>query len=823
MLYRVLVVALLATSAGWLTAADGGLRGFYRDNVDFTGALIERVDPTLDFAWGAAAPASGIAAYSFSVTWLGTIRAPAPGLWTIETLSDDGVEVVIDGKSVISNWTDHAPTVDSGSFAFEAGKAYPIRIRYYQGSGPATFRLSWRAPGQAAATVIPASALSSEWRPTAGTGTGLIGRYHVGRSLSGTGVERLDPTVSFSWGGRPPGPAGIPANGFSAEWVGEVEAPYDADYFFSTLSDDGVQLWIDDRLVIENWTDHGAAVNRGRIHLPAGRHRLRLRYYQATSDSLVHLRWSCPYFVETVVPADRLYPVAPTTRSLPTGDGQGASATLYPNGDFTGEAVERTAVPIAMDPSLMPEGFSGYRASGVWTARLRPYHDGDYAISVSSAGGVLVFLDGVLVINDWSRHERGAASTRVALRASQPAMLTVRWFCQNQTPHLRLWWAESQFAPEPIPVGQLEPVPAPVPTSLALATPTDSSLVDPVWIEGTVGGAAVSVVANGASQSVVRLGKHGWFATSGTDAPLGVRLRSDAPTPVTVTAAAGGVTQTRTASITWQPILLDDLPYGLERLTLRVGDRIRVGLSSGDAAIDTDYRGDALTPDVTAAAGSPAIVSWSSAGSFVLATRSGSGGVVRTLPVDVVAADLRGPIACQIGFSRTHAISWQGDASGQLVATSADDEMLVTTTSSGPSGAALTLLPLTSGSPRLLVRQGGAHGPVVAMCELDEFSVRCSGERTIAVIESMPDGTTLAEARLTLAPLVPQLDCRIWTIIAGVTLDDSTTSRQLSTSGFESYSDGRGAYVFRLIHDPATRGGYCHQHQFFQRGVRVSF
>ncbi len=47
-----------------------------------------------------------------------------------------------------------------------------------------------------------------------------------------------------------------------------------------TITDDGIRVWVDDRLVLERWDIHGSTIDR--IPLSAGRHRIRLEYFEAT-------------------------------------------------------------------------------------------------------------------------------------------------------------------------------------------------------------------------------------------------------------------------------------------------------------------------------------------------------------------------------------------------------------------------------------------------------------------------------------------------------------------------------------------------------------
>ena len=90
---------------------------------------------------------------------------------------------------------------------------------------------------------------------TPNTGTGLAGAYFNNVALTGSpALERVE-KVAFTWSDSP-GP-GVNANQFSVRWTGFVEAPSTGSYQFRTRSNDGVRLWINGLLVIDNWTAHG--------------------------------------------------------------------------------------------------------------------------------------------------------------------------------------------------------------------------------------------------------------------------------------------------------------------------------------------------------------------------------------------------------------------------------------------------------------------------------------------------------------------------------------------------------------------------------------
>jgi hypothetical protein len=71
---------------------------------------------------------------------------PLPkGRWRFQTLSDDGVRVLVDGKPVIENWTWHGPTYDEGFFVQPTAAVVPVVVEYFEIDGYATLRLQIEA------------------------------------------------------------------------------------------------------------------------------------------------------------------------------------------------------------------------------------------------------------------------------------------------------------------------------------------------------------------------------------------------------------------------------------------------------------------------------------------------------------------------------------------------------------------------------------------------------------------------------------------------------------------------------------------------------
>lgn len=140
--------------------ACGGVTGQYFNAVDFTMPVLTRVDPGVNFDWTAGSPAAGVNADLFSVRWTGTLTPKFSETYTFYLASNDGERFFLDDTAVIANFVDHVATPeDTGTIALTAGKAYKLRIDYYERYSNASINLSWSSPSQPR-EIIPTGALS---------------------------------------------------------------------------------------------------------------------------------------------------------------------------------------------------------------------------------------------------------------------------------------------------------------------------------------------------------------------------------------------------------------------------------------------------------------------------------------------------------------------------------------------------------------------------------------------------------------------------------------------------------------------------------------
>lgn len=137
---------------------------------------------------------------------------------------------------------------------------------------------------------------------------GLTGEYFNNAELFGQPVIiRNDSKVDFNWQGESPA-AGIERDGFSVRWKGKVKPVYSEKYTFLVSSDDGVRVWIDGKLLIDDWRDHSAAISKGSIELTAGiLYDIKLEYYENRGDASVRLMWESPRQRQAVIPQNALF------------------------------------------------------------------------------------------------------------------------------------------------------------------------------------------------------------------------------------------------------------------------------------------------------------------------------------------------------------------------------------------------------------------------------------------------------------------------------------------------------------------------------------
>jgi beta-glucosidase len=145
--------------------------------------------------------------------------------------------------------------------------------------------------GSANVKTIPTEALRTpDGKP------GLRGEYFNNQDYSGTPVVvRDDAVVDFQWGSQAPAP-GIHENFVCVRWTGRFIAPVSGKINLGTRSDDGSRLYLDGKLIADNWGNHDmTAPVVGEVTVEAGKsYDIRIDYVEDGGDAGMALVWQDP-------------------------------------------------------------------------------------------------------------------------------------------------------------------------------------------------------------------------------------------------------------------------------------------------------------------------------------------------------------------------------------------------------------------------------------------------------------------------------------------------------------------------------------------------
>ncbi|HUL17171.1 MAG TPA: glycoside hydrolase family 3 C-terminal domain-containing protein [Terriglobales bacterium] len=144
-------VGAIASATQFTTSPGGspGLSAEYFNNEDLKDApALTRTDERVDFEWGDGSYAAKGPVDHFSARWTGYFVPPKEDDYTFYVSADDGARLYIDGEHVIEDWQRHGETLDTYSMHLEAGKAYKVRLEYFENVGTATVRFGVAAASQ---------------------------------------------------------------------------------------------------------------------------------------------------------------------------------------------------------------------------------------------------------------------------------------------------------------------------------------------------------------------------------------------------------------------------------------------------------------------------------------------------------------------------------------------------------------------------------------------------------------------------------------------------------------------------------------------------
>ena len=147
---------------------------------------------------------------------------------------------------------------------------HEVKVEYYENGGDAVAKFNMTAD---AASTCPIGQYKAS--------------YFANQTLTGTPVtERCESAVDYNWGGGSPSGAGVGPDNFSVRWVGTRSFATTGTYTFTATADDGMRVYLDGSLAIDQWKDQSATSYTASPTVTAGNHEVKIEYYENGGDAV---------------------------------------------------------------------------------------------------------------------------------------------------------------------------------------------------------------------------------------------------------------------------------------------------------------------------------------------------------------------------------------------------------------------------------------------------------------------------------------------------------------------------------------------------------
>jgi hypothetical protein len=261
---------------------DTGWLATYWNNTILAGEpVLQRRESAIDHNWGFGSPHPAVEPDRFSARWTNTLPFP-PGGYRFVVTVDDGARLWVDGRLIINEWQVQSERTFTAEIYLAGG--VPIRLEHFENTGVALIRLTWQR----------ITVFSERWHA----------EYYNNRTLSGEpALIRDDAAIDFDWGADSPAPGIINSDAFSVRWQRRIDLPA-GQYRFTVTADDGARLWLNGRLLIDEWRPQPATTFERETSLPGGPVTMRMEYFENGGAAVARLDWTRVHPLPATAPGD---------------------------------------------------------------------------------------------------------------------------------------------------------------------------------------------------------------------------------------------------------------------------------------------------------------------------------------------------------------------------------------------------------------------------------------------------------------------------------------------------------------------------------------
>lgn len=484
-----------------------GLRGFYFPTTS-TNRVI-RSTPVLDMRWGMKPQLPQLKKGEFSARWVGSLDAQYSELYSLSLQSHGAVRLWVNGRKLIEHW--HAPPNGElkANIRLQAGTRYRIKVEYLDNGDRSECRLLWSSPstpkqviprnqlylpnepqGEAAAvsTSLDTSAVTGSFAFTSTRDVGSMrvsGQTTVAASgyiVEGSGSDIGGNADSFHFVYQPwagdgeiiakvaPGTDG--SHGAKAGVM--VRQSLAADSANVSLTFGHVKgLQFEERRKPSEGTFLVDKAPPGDTWLKLIRRRSIFTAFSSTDGT----NWVWRGKTEVTMSSNVFIGLAVTSkRPTETYRAHFSQVTLQAPGLGSGRKIVGTGdglravyfdqatsnVVQRIDPNINFAWGRHWPAEGVgrgnfsvrWQGLLEAQLSEQYELHFISDGGVRVWLDGQVILDDWTEHTRREKKVRLELKAGHRYALQVEYYARMNG-WIRMFWSGPGTPKKPIPQSQL--------------------------------------------------------------------------------------------------------------------------------------------------------------------------------------------------------------------------------------------------------------------------------------------------------------------------------------------------------------------------------
>ena len=123
---------------------------------------------------------------------------------------------------------------------------------------------------------------------------GLQGEYFNNVAMTGEpALKRVDENIRFQWTLFSPDPEKINYDFFSARWSGKIQSPVTGKYKIGIDGNDGYRLYINNKLVIDNWKKQSYSTKLVNHYFEKGlNYDIRIEYFEPAGNAWFRLIWN---------------------------------------------------------------------------------------------------------------------------------------------------------------------------------------------------------------------------------------------------------------------------------------------------------------------------------------------------------------------------------------------------------------------------------------------------------------------------------------------------------------------------------------------------